>query len=45
MIALSLGFTLIRVLFMFLIDRILFRVLSDRVFFDSSEGILLYGSQ
>ena len=37
MIALSLGFTVIRVLFRFLIERILFRVLSDRVFFESSE--------
>ena len=37
LIALSLGFTVIRVLFRFLIDRILFRVLSDRVFFESSE--------
>ena len=37
LIALSLGFTVIRVLFRFLIERILFRVLSDRVFFESSE--------
>ena len=37
MIALSLGFIGIRVLFRFHIERILFRVLSDRVFFDSSE--------
>ena len=33
LIALSLDFTVIRVLFRFLIDRILFRVLRDRVFF------------
>ena len=37
LIALYLGFTVIRVLFRFLIERILFRVLSDRVFFESSE--------
>ena len=37
LIALPLGFTVIRVLFRFLIERILFRVLSDRVFFESSE--------
>ena len=37
LIALSLGFTVIRVLFRFLGDRILFRVLSDRVFFESSD--------
>ena len=37
LIGLSLGFTVIRVLFRFLIERILFRVLSDRVFFESSE--------
>ena len=37
LIALSLGFTVIRVLFRFLIDKILFRVLSDGVFFESSE--------
>ena len=37
LIALSLGFTVIRVLFRFLIERILFRVLSDRVFFESSQ--------
>ena len=37
MIALSLGFTVIRVLFRFLIERIFLRVLSDRVFFESSE--------
>ena len=37
LIALSLGFTVIRVLVRFLIDRILFRVLSDRVFFESLE--------
>ena len=37
LIALSLGFTVIRVLFRFLIEKILFRVLSDRVFFESSE--------
>ena len=37
LIALSLGFTVIRVLFRFVIDRILFRVLRDRVFFVSSE--------
>ena len=37
LIALSLGFTVMRVLFMFLIERILFMVLSDRVFFESSE--------
>ena len=37
LIALSLGFTVIRVLFRFLIERILFRVLSDRVFFESSK--------
>ena len=37
LIALSLGFTVIRVLFRFLIDSVLFRVLSDRVFFESSE--------
>ena len=36
LIALPLGFTVIRVLFRFLIDRILFRVLSDRIFFESS---------
>ena len=35
--ALSLVFTIIRVLFRFLIERILFKVLSDRVFFESSE--------
>ena len=34
MIALFLGFTVIRVVFRFLIDRILFR---DRLFFESSE--------
>ena len=33
LIALSLDFTVISVLFKFLIDRILFRVLRDRVFF------------
>ena len=37
LIVLPLGFTVIRVLFMFLIERILFRVLSHRVFFESSE--------
>ena len=37
LIALSLGFTVIRVLFRFLIEKILFRFLSDRVFFESSE--------
>ena len=37
MIALSLGFTVIRVLFRFLIESILFRVLSDKVFFESSD--------
>ena len=37
MIALSLGFTVIRVLFRFFIERIFFRVLSDRVFFEFSE--------
>ena len=37
LIALSLGFTVLSVLFRFLIDRILFRVLSDRIFFESSE--------
>ena len=37
LIALSLVFTIIRVLFRFLIERILFQVLSDRVFFESSE--------
>ena len=37
LIALSLGFTVIRVLFRFLTDRILFRALSGRVFFESSE--------
>ena len=37
MIALSSGFTVIRVLFRFLIERILLRVLNDRVFFESSE--------
>ena len=37
LIALSLVFTIIRVLFRFLIERILFKVLSDRVFFESSE--------
>ena len=37
LIALFLGFTVIKILFSFLIDRILFRVLSDRVFFESSE--------
>ena len=37
LIVLSLGFTVIRVLFRFLIDSVLFRVLSDRVFFESSE--------
>ena len=37
LIALSLGFTVRRALFRFLIDRILFRVLSDRAFFESSE--------
>ena len=36
LIALPLGFTVIRVLFRFLIERTL-RVLSDRVFFESSE--------
>ena len=40
MIALSLDFTVIRVLFRFLFDRTLFRVLSDRVFFESSEIVL-----
>ena len=37
LIALSLGFTVIRVLLRFLVERILFRVLSNRVFFESSE--------
>ena len=37
LITLSLGFTVVRVLFRFLIDRSLFRVLSDRVFLESSE--------
>ena len=37
LIALSLDFTITRILFRFLIERILFRVLSDRVFFESSE--------
>ena len=37
LIALSLGFTVMKILFMFLIERILFMVLSDRVFFESSE--------
>ena len=37
LIALSLGFTVIRVLFRFLIERIFLRVLSDRVSFESSE--------
>ena len=37
LIGLSLGFTVIKVLFRLLIDRILFRVLSDRIFFESSE--------
>ena len=37
LIALSLGFTVIKVLFRFLMERILFRVLSDRVFFESSD--------
>ena len=37
MITLSLGFTVTRVLFRFLIDRILVSVLSDRVFFESTE--------
>ena len=37
LIALSLGFTVIRVLFRFLIDRILLKVLIDTVFFESSE--------
>ena len=37
LIALSLDFTVTRILFRFLIERILFRVLSDRVFFESSE--------
>ena len=37
LIALSLGLTVIRVLFRFRIERILFRVLIDRVFFESSE--------
>ena len=37
LIALSLGLTVIRVLFRFRIKRILFRVLIDRVFFESSE--------
>ena len=36
-IALSLGLTVISVLFRFLIDGILFRVLSGKVFFESSE--------
>ena len=36
LIALSLGFTVIRVVFSFVIDRILFRVPRDRVFFVSS---------
>ena len=37
LIALSLGFTVIRVLFRHLIERILFSVLSGRVFFKYSE--------
>ena len=37
LIALSLGFTVIRVLFRFLIENILFRILGDRFFFESSE--------
>ena len=37
LIALSLGLTVIRVLYRFRIKRILFRVLIDRVFFESSE--------
>ena len=37
LIALSLGFTVKRVLFRFLIENILFRVLGDRFFFESSE--------
>ena len=37
LIALSLGFTVMRVLFRFLIENILFRILGDRFFFESSE--------
>ena len=37
MIALFLGFTVIKVLFRFLIGKIFFRILSNRVFFESSE--------
>ena len=37
LIALSLGFTVKRVLFRFLIENILFRILGDRFFFESSE--------
>ena len=37
LITLSLGFTVIRVIFRFLIDRMLLRVLSDRVSFESSN--------
>ena len=37
LIVLSLGFTVVRVLFRFLIDRIFFRVLNDKVFFECSE--------
>ena len=37
LIALSLGFTVIRVFFRFLSDRILFMVLNDKIFFESSE--------
>ena len=37
LIALSLGFTVMIVLYRFFIERILFRALSDRVFFESSE--------
>ena len=37
LIVLSLGFTVKRVLFRFLIENILFRILGDRFFFESSE--------
>ena len=37
LIALSLGFTVKRVLFRVLIENILFRILGDRFFFESSE--------
>ena len=37
LIASSLVFTVIRVLFRFLIERILFKVPSDRIFFETSE--------